>query len=263
MGVTKMWTREYIKTRAKEVLKLSYWKAFLVSIVLVIAGADGGINVNYRGSRGHSYNSWDYISNSANPPNYLIQPEANMYSFIGLFIIIAIIVTLVFILFRVLIGYALEVGGRRFFKQATHTDINMGYLGYAFKRERYLDIVKTMLYKGVLNFLWTLLLIIPGIIKGYAYSMVPYILADNPNIGYKRAVELSIQMTDNQKWDMFVLDLSFIGWYLLGLLLLLVGIFFVKPYINATKAELYIVLRQRAIDNGYCTPNELLMENPI
>jgi uncharacterized membrane protein len=255
-----MWTREYIKTRAKEVLKLNYWKAILISIVLYFVGGD---------SRGGSFNWRSNHRYPNNSLNYMDQPEFYSDVFVSVAVIILIVI-IAFMLFRILIGYALEVGGRRFFKQAAQTDINMSYLGYAFKRERYKDVVVTMLYKGVLNLLWSFLLIVPGIVKGYAYSMVPYILADNPNIGYKRAVELSNQMTDNQKWDMFVLDLSFIGWYLLcallsfiGQWLFFIGTFFVRPYENATKAELYLILRQNALENGYCTPEELLMESPI
>jgi hypothetical protein len=248
-----MWTREYLKTRAKAVLKVSYWKAFLVSLILLFAGADGS-----GGSSGGNYNH-RYSNNSF---NHIDQWGGNIDSYINWTMVI-LIIGLAFILFRILIGYALEVGGRRFFLQATQMDINMGYLGYAFKSERYVDIVKTMLYKGVLNFLWYLLLIIPGIVKSYAYSMVPYILADNPNIGHSRAVELSMQMTEGHKFNIFVLELSFIGWYLLGMLLLFVGMLFVRPYEDATKAELYIVLRQNALDNGYCTADELLMANQI
>jgi uncharacterized membrane protein len=248
-----MWTREYIKTRAKEVLKLNYWKAFAISLVLFLVGADGrGGSPNWRSNHRYPNSSL----------NYMDQPEFYSDVFVNVAVII-LIVTIAFMLFRILVGYALEVGGRRFFKQAAQTDVNMSYLGYAFKREIYKDVVVTMLYRGVLNFLWYLLLIIPGIVKSYAYSMVPYILADNPNIGYNRAIELSNQMTDNQKWDMFVLDLSFIGWYLLGTLLLFIGTLFVRPYENATKAELYLILRQNALENGYCTPEELLMESPI
>lgn len=242
-----MWTREYIKTRAKEVLKLSYWKAFVISLVLLFVGAGGGRGSSGGGSRN-------------NTADYMGQPRVSIDSdaiFVGIIIFIA------FILFRIMIGYALEVGGRRFFIQAAQTDVNMGYLGYAFKKERYTDVVVTMLYKGVLNFLWFFLLIIPGIVKSYAYSMVPYILADNPNIGYSRAIKLSNKMTDGQKFEMFVLDLSFIGWYLLGALLLFVGVLFVLPYENATKAELYLVLRQNAIENGSCSSEELLINNTI
>lgn len=240
-----MWTRAELKTRAKNILSTTYWKSFVISLVLVLVGADGGSSGGSGGSSNHSYgynNQWNFDS--------------------GLFtsmLLVFAMIALAFILFRILVGYALEVGGRRYFKQAAQMDVNMGYLGYAFNRERYGDVIKSMLYKGVLNFLWYLLLIIPGVVKSYAYSMVPYILADNPNIGYARALELSNQMTEGHKFDMFILDLSFLGWYILGSLLFLIGIFFVKPYEHATKAELYLVLRRNAMENGFCTPDELLV----
>ncbi|OGO78624.1 MAG: hypothetical protein A2Y23_10105 [Clostridiales bacterium GWB2_37_7] len=248
-----MWTRRDLKARAKEVLKISYWKAFVVSLVLFLVGGDSG-----NGTSGSNFRD----GSSDNMYGYFNQPDYG-FSLYYNWIFIIIVIAIAFMVFRIMIGYALEVGGRRFFKQAAQMDVDMGYLGYAFKSERYKDVIVTMLYKGVLNFLWYLLLIIPGIVKSYAYSMVPYILADNPNIGYRRAVELSNQMTEGHKFDMFILDLSFIGWYLLGMLLFFIGIFFVKPYENATEAELYLVLRQNAFDNGHCTSAELLMENII
>jgi uncharacterized membrane protein len=91
--------------------------------------------------------------------------------------------------------------------------------------------------------------------------MVPYILADNPNIGYKRAIELSNNMTAGNKFNMFVLDLSFIGWYILGMLAFFIGTLFVLPYHFATEAELYLVLRKNALDSGLCSYDELLMNN--
>ncbi len=60
--------------------------------------------------------------------------------------------------------------------------------------------------------LWTLCLIIPGIVKSYEYKMIPYILAENPRILRKRAFEISKNMMDGEKWNAFVIDLSFIGW---------------------------------------------------
>jgi uncharacterized membrane protein len=80
----------------------------------------------------------------------------------------------------------------------------MNHLGYGFHNGYYFNIVKTMLWKSALNFLWFLLLIIPGIVKSYAYRMVPYILSDNPNIEYSRAIELSVKMTDDEKLNMRV-----------------------------------------------------------
>ena len=94
-------------------------------------------------------------------------------------------------------------------------------------------------------FLWSLLFIIPGIIKSYEYCMIPYILAENPEIEMDRAFEISRKMTKGEKWKIFVLGLSFIGWYLLGLLCCCVGTIFVDPYSEATYAELYQVMRDR------------------
>lgn len=116
-----------------------------------------------------------------------------------------------------------------------------------------------MLVSKVYIFLWSLLLIIPGIIKAYAYRMVPYILADNPNIGVNEAITLSNEMTRGHKFDMFVLDLSFIGWYILGSIALGIGVLFVMPYENATNAELYLVLRKEALRNGWCRYEDLLL----
>ena len=103
-----------------------------------------------------------------------------------------------------------------------------------------------MLLKDVYIFLWTLLLIIPGIIKMYSYKFVPFILADNPKIGCARAIELSGNMTNGEKWNIFVLDLSFLGWYMLGMMACCIGVLFVKPYYYTTKTELYFELRYKS-----------------
>ena len=64
--------------------------------------------------------------------------------------------------------------------------------------------------------LWLFLFIVPGVIKAYEYSMIPYLLAENPNLSASEAFSLSKQMTTGQKADLFVLDLSFLGWIILG-----------------------------------------------
>ena len=95
------------------------------------------------------------------------------------------------------------------------------------------------------------------IMKSIAYSMVPFILTDNPNIGYTRALKLSIQMTSGQKWNIFVLQLSFLGWALLTVFTFFIGMLFLVPYILATYCELYLKLRDIALRSGICTPAEL------
>ena len=250
-----MWSRKELKIRAKAVLKKIYWRAFWVSIVIALVGSNntwhGGGGSS--GSRNSGNNTYSNIHHSSSTDLNLI--------LLGFFIIL--IVFAIILAFRIFIGYHLEVGGRKFFVQSAQYKYNKECFGFAFGGQNYLGIVKIMLLKSVFNFLWYLLLIIPGIIKSYSYRMVPYILADNPNIGANRAIEISNEMTAGHKFDLFVLDLSFIGWYLLGLVAFVIGILFVLPYANATEAELYLVLRKNALENHMCSYEELLLNKTI
>ena len=87
--------------------------------------------------------------------------------------------------------------------------------------------------------LWTLLLIIPGIIKGLSYAMTPYILTDHPEMTAKQAIKLSQELMDGYKGNLFMLGLSFIGWDILNLLTLGIGSFWLSPYKEATYAAFY------------------------
>ncbi len=92
---------------------------------------------------------------------------------------------------------------------------------------------------SIFTFLWSCLFIIPGIIKKYSYSMSFYILADNPELTAREALSKSKEMMVGHKFDLFVLQLSFIGWYLLSAITFgIVGIYAI-PYINATTANFY------------------------
>ena len=99
--------------------------------------------------------------------------------------------------------------------------------------------------KNLYIFLWSLLLLIPGIVKAYEYRMVPYLLADYPELSTEEAFRISREMMNGEKMNTFILDLSFIGWYILsGITCNLVGIFYLYPYKYATDAELFLVLKQ-------------------
>ena len=100
--------------------------------------------------------------------------------------------------------------------------------------------------------LWSLLLIIPGIIKSYEYLMVPYILAENPQMDRKEIFEISRRMMDGEKMNAFLLDLSFLGWIFLTVLTCgVAGILYVQPYMMATRTELYIYNKVKAYNEGY------------
>ncbi len=96
---------------------------------------------------------------------------------------------------------------------------------------------------GLYTFLWSLLFIIPGIIKSYAYSMSLYILADNKGKGARECIRESVEMTDGHKGELFVLDLSFIGWIFLGALTFGIAYIWIIPYYNATRANAYEAIK--------------------
>ena len=96
---------------------------------------------------------------------------------------------------------------------------------------------------GFFIYLWTLLLIVPGIVKSYAYRMAPYILAENPNMTAREALRESIRITQGHKGELFVLDLSFILWVMLGSITLGIAYIYVIPYIQATQANAYLALK--------------------
>lgn len=92
---------------------------------------------------------------------------------------------------------------------------------------------------SVFTILWMLLLIIPGIIKAYSYSMTPFILADHPELTARQAIRRSMELMDGHKWELFVLSLTFLGWELLNALSLGIGSFWLNPYKNAAYAAFY------------------------
>lgn len=150
------------------------------------------------------------------------------------------------LLFSIFVSNILEIGGCRFFLQNANSKAEFGDLIYGFKNGDYTNNVITMFKRILFIILWTLLLILPGIIKAYEYRMVPYILAENPEMDSSDVLDLSREMMEGEKWNAFVLDLSFILWHILsGLTLGLVGVFFVNPYVYQTNANLYIALKQK------------------
>ncbi len=100
-------------------------------------------------------------------------------------------------------------------------------------------ILGTMLLMNVYTFLWTLLLIVPGVIKACSYAMTPYILRDHPELSYNAAIEKSMAMMEGHKMKIFLLYLSFIGWAILCMLTLGIGYLFLMPYMYTSMAAFY------------------------
>ena len=109
-------------------------------------------------------------------------------------------------------------------------------------------IFTTGLLQFIYTLLWSLLFVIPGIIKSYSYSMTYYILKDNPELKNNAAIEKSMQMMDGRKLDLFLLHLSFIGWAILCLLTMGIGFIFLIPYMYTAQAHFYEDLKKESID---------------
>lgn len=132
--------------------------------------------------------------------------------------------------------------------------IQLGYAKYLLKQHKRQDASVSDLFSeferfgqgfaqkflvGLYTFLWTLLFIVPGIVKSFSYAMTPFILAEHPNLGTNEAIQASRDMMDGHKWELFVLSLTFIGWQILCAFTLGIGLLWLIPYMNAAYAAFY------------------------
>lgn len=269
-----MWTRTELKSRAKFMMKGRYWTylgisllpalvSYVVSIpisiisnVLSFTGMMGG----FFGGTG-TQSIFDRLE-SMDPQT--LEDFFNSFSqsdfdiLIKGFIIPYVFTMVAMLLVSLFIMQPLTVGMTRWYVRAREGSIIKSNLCFSpFKKGSYFPTVWSMFYYQFFLGLWFMLFYVPGLIKSYSYSMIPYILADNPNIGARRALKLSNEITRGHKLDMFVLDLSFAGWMLLGFLACCIGVYGVVPYYYATKAELYDTLKKVGVNKGLCTMEEL------
>ena len=175
-----------------------------------------------------------------------------------LFTILLPIASILFVAY-ILIGAPLKVGYAHFCRCIYNNwTTNVGDM---FRRtfNDYARNLGGMLFMDLFIWLWSLLFIIPGIVKAYAYFAAPYILAEFPAVRATDAIKISMRMTYGFKADIFVLDLSFIGWHLLSALTLgLLGILYVNPYYYTSKAGMYEELKQNALNTGKVNYYELV-----
>lgn len=105
------------------------------------------------------------------------------------------------------------------------------------------------LLQSIFVFLWSLLFLIPGIVKSYSYSMAFYIMQDDPSKDWKACLDESKAMMVGHKWQLFCLDFSFLGWIILGALCCGIGVIFVTPYMQTARANFYMALKA-SVSNG-------------
>lgn len=153
-------------------------------------------------------------------------------------LVMLVVVALAIVLY-VFILSPLEVGAQRFFVRNLNQRAEVKEVAFGYDNN-YKEVVKTLFLRDLFIILWSLLLIVPGIVKAYEYRMIPYLLADDPTMTKDRAFAETKRMMAGQKWNAFVLDLSFLGWNILSMLTLgILGVFYVEPYQAQTNAALY------------------------
>lgn len=217
--------------------KKNYVSAVVVALLMGIFGTVSGES----SARRVSENSDIYSGNLF-----------NMGMITGLLAGIATVVILIVLVAKVFVGNLLKMGGYRFFILNQTAQPGIGTLLDGFRSGHYVNIVLTMFLRDLFTALWSLLLVVPGIVKHYEYLMVPYIIAENPAMDYKEAFQISKQMMDGEKMEAFIMDLSFLGWYLLSAVTCgLLAIFYVNPYVQASFAEMYTFNKQKAYQEGY------------
>lgn len=227
-----MWNRQQVKEQAKIIMKRNYWKMFVVTLLAGLLTGEKTTIIE----RVQNFASTN-ISYDTSPIFYSSNFQYIFYSFIS-------IASILGILYTIFIGNVIVVGKSRYFIKNHDVNPELGEIFSGFKGN-YLNVVKIMFLMNLKILLWLFLFIVPGFIKAYEYSMIPYLLAENPNLSASQAFSLSKQMTTGQKMDLFVLDLSFLGWIILGLICCGIGILFLQPYPEATRAEVYLILKQQ------------------
>lgn len=236
-----MINRMFYKDRAKMNLQGKWLIAALVALVYLIANGQKVFQFNFESNTRGTQNIGDQMTNQL--PGIL--PHSGTVTFfrdnVSLFLPIVLIGILAGIVFQIFVMNPLSVGPYQYFRKNDLGEESMGMndLLWAFRSKHYLDIVKTLFLMNLKIVLWTLLFIIPGVIKAYEYSMIPFLLARNKNMTSAEAFSASKFLTEGNKMDLFVLDLSFIGWYLLGAIPFGLGTPFVKAYEFQTRSGIF------------------------
>ena len=273
-----MWTRKSVKQKGKTSFYSNFWKCVLVALILsVVIGANSqGSSFSSMASNGgqifgqaineevqdendgditdgdHSVNVEIDYDDDGNPDITFDSDSGSTNDEIPLVAMIVIgLIVFIISLFIMAIGLAVrylllvpfEYGCRKFFRKNLDEPAKLSNIVYVFD-SHYKNVIKTAFMTDLFIYLWSLLFIIPGIIKTYEYRLVPYIVSENPTISFKEAQAESAKLMKGNKWKSFILDLSFIGWDLLSLCTFgLLEIFFVGPYKASTDAALYESLK--------------------
>lgn len=272
-----MWTRKNVKQKGKKSFFGNYWKCVLVALILTVAIGTAGSSASTMGSSiGTVYNLMIKDTSSTSDvgddlddligedlgdtdidiefdpgtgvTTHITEDDDEFTGVLGgaliamavIFFFIMMIVTAISVVFRYFVLAPFEYGCRKYFRKNLDEPAKLSNIVYVFSSKHYKKVVLTAFLKDLFIYLWSLLFIVPGIIKSYEYRLVPYIVSEDPTMNFRDALAESKKLMKGNKWRSFVFDLSFIGWDLLSVLSFgLAGIFFVEPYKASADAALY------------------------
>ena len=252
-----MWTRRELKERAKAAFKANYWRCVLVAFILaLLIGGGAGSSVRKNETADLTTEQQKAMALLAEDDNLgrLVEGMEKLSALPSSKIKISLGgLGLVGFLLSILVFNPLIVGCYRFFLQNSRGPAELNELGAGFRGD-WGNVVLVMFLKNLFLILWSLLFIVPGIVKAYSYRMVPYLLKEHPELKSTQAITMSRRLMNGHKWNAFVLDLSFLGWFLLSALTFgILHIFYVGPYVQATDAELY-----KAVTAEYSARNQVI-----
>lgn len=258
-----MWTCGLLKQNARQALGGKYWRCLLACLIAALLGGSNAFTI----ASGMNESGRETISSltepsvwTGNPPdlsNYPSEYIATVLWIVGAFaFIFALIGMVISYAYRAFVGNPVRIGLSRYLMENRQSRSHLGTIFSTFRRP-YLNLVKAQIVTDLKILLGCILFLIPGIIWRYQYALVPYLLAENPYMSSRRVRELSRQIMQGEKWHLFLLQLSFIGWYLLCMFTFGFGILFLSPYYHATMAEFYAAMRSKAFAYGLSDSSEL------
>lgn len=228
-----MKTAKQLRAEARKALTGHYWLAFLAALIsLVLGGYFGAASGSAAGGAAASSSTQTFA-----------QVDPDVAAAVAVMFGVVMVISLIVGVLMIAVGGAVELG-YNVFNLSLYQEDGKPTVGMLFGRfgifGKALGLRLLMILKIVL---WSLLFCIPGIIATYRYAMAPYLMAENTALSASEAINLSKTMMVGNKWRLFCLELSFIGWILLGCLTLGLGIYFVLPYIKAAETAFYLELK--------------------
>ena len=263
--------RKQLKQTGKDLFKKNYWYSVVVAFLMAFTGTSSSPSFNFSfNTSGSENSSFEGLFGNGSSNAFFDEffGGGNLDAFFDEFIQEPIAIVFFIILISVIVvasvlGYfvfnSFKCGGIRYFlKSRKNQPVQIHEVFENLKDKTNINIAKVTFSRDVSVFLWTLLFIVPGVIKSYEYWAIDYILAVRPDIDKDEAKRLSKTIMDGNKAELFVLGLSFLGWIFLSVFTMgLLNIFYLNPYMQATFVEFFSDIRLQALAMGKITPNDI------